>query len=117
MPSPRKLDAAMVERLAEAVGSGLPDRYAAQLCGLSPSTVKQWRSAGKTATPQSLLARLDRKLAKADSEFIRASPCEDREGEAGCVALLMRGCLNENSRIISLSSSVSRRERPATSRN
>ena len=83
MPSPRKLDAAMIERLAEAVGSGLPDKFAAQLCGLSPSTVKAWRAQGRTATPQSLLSRLDRKLAQADSEFIRVHLAKVAEAKSG----------------------------------
>ena len=83
MPSPRKLDAAMVERLAEAVGSGLPDKFAAQLCGLSPSTVKAWRAQGRAATPQSLLSRLDRRLAQADSEFIRVHLAKVAEAKSG----------------------------------
>ena len=83
MPSNRKLTAEMIDRLAAAIGDGLPDKYAAQLCGLSPSTVKQWRSAGKTATPQSLLARLDKRIAKADAAFIRIHLAKVAEAKSG----------------------------------
>ena len=83
MASNRKLTAETIDRLAAAIGDGLPDKYAAQLCGLSPSTVKSWRAAGKTATPQSLLARLDKRLAQADAEFIKHHVAKIAEAKPG----------------------------------
>ena len=70
MPSNRKLSAEMIDKLADAVGRGLADKHAAALHDISPSTLKVWRSKAKSAPPQSLLARLDRRLARADAEFI-----------------------------------------------
>ena len=81
--SPRKLNAAMIEALASAVGSGLPDRHAAALCEIGARTLKGWRAAGKTAAGNSLLARLDRRLAKADAEFIRVHLAKVAEAKPG----------------------------------
>ena len=61
----------MIARLAEAIGDGLPDRHAAAACGIGARTLKAWRAAGKTARGNSLLARLNRELERADAEFIR----------------------------------------------
>ena len=83
MRNPKKLDRAMIERLAEAVGDGLPDRHAAELCGISARTLKSWRAAGKTAAATSLLARLDRELARADAEFIRHHARKIAEAKPG----------------------------------
>ena len=69
--SPRKLNAEVIDRLADAVGSGLPDKHAAHLCGIGARTLKGWRAAGKVALPQTLLSRLDRRLASADASFIK----------------------------------------------
>ena len=71
MRHPKKLNAQVIERLAEAIGDGLPDRHAAALIGISPRTLMAWRTAGKTAPGQSLLARLDKRLAQADAEFVQ----------------------------------------------
>ena len=81
--SPRKLNAEVIDRLADAVGSGLPDKYAAQLCGIGARTLKGWRAAGKTALPQTLLARLDRRLARADAEFIKHHLAQIAEAKPG----------------------------------
>lgn len=70
MRHPKKLNAAMIARLAEAVGRGLPDVRAASLCGISPRTLKAWRAAGRAARGNSLLARLNRELERADAEFM-----------------------------------------------
>ena len=71
MRNPKKLTAAMIEALAQAVGDGLPDFHAANACGISPRTLKSWRAAAKSAAPKSNLAKLDKRLARADAEFIR----------------------------------------------
>ena len=83
MPSNRKLTAETIDRLAAAIGDGLPDKYAAQHCGLSPSTVKAWRSQGKTARPNSLLARLDKKMAAADAAFIKTHLAKIADAKPG----------------------------------
>ena len=83
MPSNRKLTAEMIDRLSAAIGDGLPDKYAAALCEIGARTLKGWRSAGKTAAGNSLLARLDRRLAKADAEFIRVHLAKVAEAKPG----------------------------------
>ena len=71
MERPKKLDAGMIRDLTAAIGDGVPDRHAAALVGISERTLKNWRAAGQTAHPRSLLKKLDRDLARADAEFIR----------------------------------------------
>ena len=65
------LTAKMIDDLAGAIGDGLTDRHAAALVGISPSTLKVWRGSARTAVPQSLLARLEKRLAQADAQFIQ----------------------------------------------
>ena len=58
--------------------------HAAALCEIGARTLKGWRSAaGKTAPGNSLLARLDRRLAKADAEFIRVHLAKVAEAKPG----------------------------------
>ena len=83
MRNPKKLTAAMIDRLCKAVGDGLPDKYAAHASGISPRTLKNWRASAKTAAPKSNLARLDRELARADAEFIRHHMAKIAEAKSG----------------------------------
>ena len=80
---PKKLTAQTIEHLASAIGDGLPDRHAAALVGISDRTLKSWRAAGKTAHPKSLLARLDRELARADAAFIQHHARKIAEAKPG----------------------------------